>query len=105
MIARALLLGLVLAGCSDPKASSNESPSRCRVDGDCSKGRYCSVAGVCRSDCTIDAHCYGPSTTAQCNAQGKCIETIDAALPPPDDAEPIEGGKPEPDAPETEGGA
>jgi hypothetical protein len=100
--ARALGVGLVLAGCSAPQGASNEEPSRCALDADCGKGRYCSEAFVCRSDCTIDAHCYGPSTTAQCNAQGRCIEVIDPAASPADAAAPLEGGAP--DAPLSEGG-
>ena len=98
---RALLLSLlVMAGCSAPSASADAPPAPCSLDADCAKGRYCSNAGVCRSDCAIDAHCYGPSMTAQCNAQGKCIETIDAASPPADDA-----ATTKPDAPLPEGGA
>lgn len=100
---RVLLLLSLLVGCSDPKAVANDPPTPCKLDADCGKGRYCGPAGVCRSDCTIDAHCYGPSTTAQCNAQGRCVDTVDAASPPVDDASTEEAG--EPDAPAPEGGA
>jgi len=104
-VMRALFAGLLALtlGCSEPEPPPNTPPTPCKVDGDCGSGRYCTEAHVCRRDCYIDAHCYGPTTSAQCNAQGKCIDTVDAASPPPEDAEPIEGGKP-PDA-ESEGGA
>lgn len=83
---RVLWLVLLLGACSAPKAGGEVPPVGCALDADCGKGRYCTSAGVCRSDCTVDAHCFGPSATAQCNAQGKCIETVDAASPPADDA-------------------
>lgn len=87
------VLGVVLLiGCSDPTDTSNTQPSPCKLDSECGKGRYCGPAGVCRSDCTTDAHCYGPSTTAQCNAQGRCVETVDAASPPTDDTGPADVG-------------
>ena len=102
---RLLFAGLALSmlACSEPAAPSGGAPTACKVDGDCGNGRYCSPANVCRRDCYIDAHCYGPTTTAQCNAQGKCIETVDAAEPPVEDSGPTEGGK-EPDAMDGEGG-
>ena len=99
------LLALVLvAACSEPPPPSNDPPRACKLDADCGAGRYCTVAGVCRRDCTTDAHCFGPTTSAQCNAQGKCIETVDAASPPPEpETGPEDSG--EPDAIEEEGGA
>lgn len=77
-----LPLVLLLAGCASAPATTEAPPKPCALDGDCGKGRYCTSAGVCRRDCSTDAHCFGPTTTAQCNAQGKCIETVDAAAPP-----------------------
>jgi hypothetical protein len=79
---------LLLWGCSAEPTVSNEPQKFCKVDVDCGAGRYCTAASICRRDCTIDAHCFGPTTTAQCNAQGKCIDTVDAAMPPPEDATP-----------------
>lgn len=85
-------------GCSDPKAIPVEPQKLCQVDLDCGAGRYCTETNICRRDCLVDAHCYGPGTTAQCNSQGKCIDSVDAAMPPVTDA-------PDPDAkPDGEGG-
>lgn len=97
------LVGLSLVACSEPPPPSNTPPKPCKIDADCGEGRYCTSAGVCRRDCAIDAHCYGPSTTAQCNSQGKCIDTVDAAMPPPDDSGPSDAT--EPDAAAEGGGA
>ena len=98
------LVALTVVACSEPEESSSaKQPPPCNVDGDCGAGRYCAESGICRRDCYIDAHCYGPTTSAQCNAQGRCIETVDAAMPPSEDAEPSDGGM-EPETAE-EGGA
>lgn len=99
--ALAVVLGAV--ACTQPAPDEDRPRTSCKVDGDCGRGKYCTEANVCRSDCEIDAHCYGPTTTAQCNAQGRCIETIDAAAPPPDDAG-AESGKPDAEEPPPEGG-
>jgi hypothetical protein len=98
------LLALTIVACSEPEQETLEQPPPCKVDGDCGAGRYCSESGICRRDCYIDAHCYGPTTSAQCNAQGRCIDTIDAAMPPPVDAEPSDGKPPADDAGDEEGG-
>lgn len=98
---RAALL-LLLLGCSDPKAIPSQPQRFCSVDAECGSGRYCTEASICRRDCTIDAHCYGPTTTAQCNSQGKCIDTVDAAAPPEPDA-PEPDAKPEAAPPEAGG--
>lgn len=98
------LFALSLFACEEPEAPSSTPPTPCNVDGDCGEKRYCTEAHVCRRDCYVDAHCFGPTMSAQCNSQGKCIETVDAAMPPDEDAAPVEGGK-EPDAgDEFEGG-
>jgi hypothetical protein len=99
------LVALSIVACSEPEAPSNAPPKACKVDADCGAGRYCTEAGICRRDCTIDEHCYGPTTSAQCNAQGRCIETVDAAMPPIEDSGPVEGGKPIPDGSDEGGGA
>jgi len=96
------LVALSFVACSEPPTPPNTPPTPCKIDADCGAGRYCSTAGVCRRDCTIDAHCYGPTTTAQCNSQGKCIDSVDAASPPEEDSGPVDA---EPDAPVEGGGA
>lgn len=86
-VARIVLL-LSLVRCSAEPTVANEPQKLCKVDANCGIGRYCTEPGVCRRDCMIDAHCLGPSLTAQCNTQGKCIDTVDAAMPPVEDARP-----------------
>ncbi|MBI2391415.1 MAG: hypothetical protein HYV09_17630 [Deltaproteobacteria bacterium] len=99
-----VLVVLTGAACTQPAPDEDKPRTSCKVDADCGRGKYCSEANICRSDCEIDAHCYGPTTTAQCNAQGRCIETIDAASPPPDDAV-SEGGESDAEGPTEGGGA
>jgi hypothetical protein len=85
---RAAWLLLLIVGCSEAAPAANQPQKLCNVDSECGAGRYCTEAHICRRDCTVDAHCFGPTTTAQCNSQGKCIDTVDAAVPPTPDAEP-----------------
>ena len=85
---RTALIVLLVAGCSAEQTVANEPQKHCKVDSDCGAARYCTEAQICRRDCTTDAHCFGPTMTAQCNTQGKCIETVDAAKPPVEDATP-----------------
>ncbi len=79
----AALPAAMFVGCTPPETTASEPQKLCKLDTECGSGRYCTVSGVCRRDCTIDAHCYGPGTSAQCNTQGKCLDTVDAAEPPP----------------------
>jgi hypothetical protein len=99
-VVRVLALLILALGCSDPKPASNDPPKICKLDADCAGRGYCTEAGICRRDCTVDAHCIGPGLGGQCNAQGKCIEPVDAS-PPGDASEPETAGE---DAP-AEGGA
>ncbi len=74
-----------LAACVTSSSAANAGPLGCARDLDCAGHHYCSDAGVCTTDCFVDADCLGPTATAQCNAQGRCIETnVDAAASPAD---------------------
>lgn len=72
--------------CSEPAEPSNEPPRPCAIDYDCGPGRYCTESAICRRDCYVDQHCFGPARRAQCNAQGRCVEPVDPTPPPGDDA-------------------
>ena len=87
----ALLLSVV-AACSTP-ADPTGALRRCAKDLDCGSRQYCTEARVCRTDCYADADCLGPTTTAQCNTHGRCVDTVDPvdAAPPPEDASKADG--------------
>ena len=74
------------------------APRKCDKDLDCGSRQYCTAARLCRTDCYTDADCLGPTTTAQCNSHGRCIETVEPpadAEPPPEDAPELDGDAPE----------
>lgn len=82
VILLAALAALGALGCSANAGASDAGPRTCLRDFDCGDHHYCSEGSVCRTDCFVDLDCLGPTKTAQCNAQGRCIETdLDAMAP------------------------
>ena len=78
-----VLLALTTSGCAST-ADAGAGPRVCKKDLDCGDHQYCTLAGVCRTDCFKDTDCVGPFPDSQCNAQGRCIDSVDAAEPPAD---------------------
>jgi len=91
-----LALFVALLGCAST-ADTSGSLRTCKKDSDCSDHQYCTNANLCRTDCFKDSDCVGPYPDSQCNTRGRCIDPVDAAPPPPEDATPL-------DAPDGEGG-
>jgi hypothetical protein len=87
-----VVVALVYAGCSAPSEPTG-APRTCDKDLDCGSRQYCTVARLCRTDCYVDADCLGPTTTAQCNTHGRCVDTVEPsdATPPAEDATKTDG--------------
>ena len=89
LVAIASIAGIVSlvsgSGCASP-ADTGTPQHVCKRDLDCGDHHYCSAAAVCTADCFNDTDCLGPARESQCNAQGRCIDAVDASPPPPDDA-------------------
>jgi hypothetical protein len=77
----AALASASTAACGSSDDGADAGPRTCARDLDCGDHHYCSEANVCRTDCYVDADCLGPTKTAQCNAQGRCVETDLDAMP------------------------
>lgn len=77
----------LLAACSTP-ADPEGALRTCSKDLDCGNQQYCTIASICRTDCFTDADCLGPTTTAQCNTHGRCIDSVEPSdtAPPDEDA-------------------
>jgi hypothetical protein len=84
-----------VSGCGSSADANDAGPRTCLRDLDCGDHRYCSAGSICRTDCFVDTDCLGPTKTAQCNAQGRCVETdLDAMAPDaPEDASADVGGE------------
>ena len=87
MVRVVLALFVTLLGCAST-ADTNNTPRTCKKDSDCGDRQYCTIANVCRTDCYKDSDCFGPYPDSQCNSHGRCIDPVDAAPPPPEDAKP-----------------
>lgn len=79
-----------VSGCGASADTTDAGPRTCLHDLDCGDHHYCSEGSVCRTDCFVDLDCLGPTKTAQCNAQGRCIETDLDAIAPDTAAAPID---------------
>lgn len=77
----AAMAALSVSACGASDDAADAGPRTCERDLDCGAHHYCSDAHVCRTDCFVDADCIGPTKTAQCNAQGRCVETDLDAMP------------------------
>src|SRR4051794_6630335 len=82
-----------LCACSTP-AEPTGSQRTCEKDLECGSHAYCTVAHLCRTDCYSDTDCLGPTTTAQCNTHGRCVETVEPEVDsgPEDTAKPDGAG-------------
>jgi hypothetical protein len=85
-------LACALGACSTPPEPTGVQRT-CDKDIECGSKQYCTVARLCRTDCYTDSDCLGPTTTAQCNTHGRCIDTVDSsdAAPPDEDASKTDG--------------